>query len=312
MAPPSLAHSPSLLALIIIAVAISSSTSAVAEIHGWEWVRYLRAMEPRQFSEAVTPLIQIAINTYRTPQTALNIMDWVPARYVRPLLRNDDATPGIRAVCYEHLPTGSIVVAFRGARSPADFCAASAIFGDGVRAVRDSNCMNYTAASLDYPAQAVKYTWRALRAYAGRPLLLSGHSMGSVLALLTSAALSTNAGIVLPVLSFSGPVDEGLLERKGLRLVAGEVGEAYVVSNRWDAFGFPASAGFRHAGVLCAYQSKEPAACSACNLDQQSQRTRRNVVSLGGQCGECFGETHALESILALGAQGVPAVCNSL
>ncbi|KAJ7554186.1 hypothetical protein O6H91_06G129800 [Diphasiastrum complanatum] len=246
---------------------------------GWDWIATLDRLDGSEFRQIAWPLVQISANAYRYPRQAA-VEGWTVASRVLPLA---PLHGGAHAVVYEEQAqteegrlhegvalTGKgkrVVVSFRGTDlsggegSSADLCADLILFGpDSIVVPVPQDCSKFSNETLDYFSQALNFTRKVMDAYPDSPLLLSGHSLGATLAILVSAALSDLC--LLPVVAFSAPGPENVLDKYSLQLEADKQHKVFVIADEWDEV--MRTSWEKQVGTFCYYETKIPVDCQSC------------------------------------------------
>eukprot|EP00897_Mesotaenium_endlicherianum_P001992 jgi/Mesen1/1820/ME000141S00981 len=236
---------------------------------GWDFIPSLGTMGDEEFRSIVAPLAELCANAYRYP-AVVPVRGWKPAPQMPPL-----APPGggAHALVYEEgdvSETARVVVAFRGTQladtvdSSADLCADVVLWSEEPLPAR---CRAFSNAMLDYYTQSVAYVSQVIDAYPEASVLLTGHSLGSGLALLVSASPHV-APYTLPVVGFGSAGVKAALKKRGLHLQAVSERQVYIIADKWDEV--MRTSMHSQVGALCFYNTPQPKACSLCCNDTRS------------------------------------------
>eukprot|EP00250_Pteridium_aquilinum_P019841 c24597_g1_i1 orf=3-1400(+) len=167
---------------------------------GWDRVGRIAEMEGEELTEVLIPLLLITNNTISYPNVT-EVKGWRLSPHVAPLTGDG---PGVHALVYEeerdedeveaqNATVKRGVVSFRGKRDGelSDACAIL-IFVDAYQysSLPPECTTSFNESALDYLSQAISYVSLALLFYPSPNLLISGHSFGGSIAILTGTSLS--------------------------------------------------------------------------------------------------------------------------
>jgi hypothetical protein len=191
----------------------------------------------------------------------------------------------MRALVFVNMGGRRLLLAFRGtdldnrtASGMADECAGRILFGGASREDLPASCDSFPDATLDYGPAAIAFAKIVQTAYSGFDLLMTGHSLGSGLALLVAAALNS------PVIALAMPP---LHKHTGILL---PTRAAYFLADSND----PVQRAAGVVGTSCLWDTgATPAWCIDCEYTSNSG-VRTN------ECLDCIINTHSLKHYLGL------------
>lgn len=211
-----------------------------------------------------------------------------------PELLRDPISGGFRAVVFKHPATRRGLIAFRGTdlnmtglSGQADFCADKVLWDNTTSSALPSFCQQFTPETLDYLGHSLELTRKARELLTGFDLLLTGHSLGAGLAIL-SAAAGIQQKLVLKAVVFSSPGFDSLLQQR-LHILPSQLPtrQLRAIYNEFDPVYMNATEkhGIRGA-TSCLFQGlPEPTSCSICYHSSPGQPSAKR------NCLLCFAET---------------------
>ncbi|KAG0620762.1 hypothetical protein M758_4G241700 [Ceratodon purpureus] len=306
-----------------ILVAVAHEAAPLRGEDGWNAIMDgLTEFDGPTFRDEVAePLVQLSANAYRYPDV-IHVPGWVPSPKVAPIAPGGG---GMHALVYEEEnggESGRIVVAYRGTQIGttidciADMCvdAAMWVLPDDCE-INPPKCALFDNATLDYFSQAVEYALKVRSAYPSASLLFTGHSLGGGLAILISAALSTDPGY--PVIAFGSAGTRTALQVRNLNLSAEHQKRIVTIADQWDEI--MRTSWDEQLGWVCLYESKINFVCKKCfespTCLSETISTRQGM--LGGifdglYCKLCFLLTHYLAGLIHTIQKGARPACEFL
>lgn len=284
--------------LIILGYSIGLAlTTPIVSAHetGWDLTKF-ETSSSLEFRQFVFPLAQAMRLTYTSTQGSsyfnpLDVNASIPG-FTRSSLVHDPPG-GMRALVFSDVDGRRVLLAFRGtdldnrtASGMADACAGRILFRGARREDLPASCDSFSDTTLDYSRAAITFAEIVQIAYPGFDLLVTGHSLGTGLALLVAAALST-PGQIVQVVALAMPP---LHKHPGKLL---PTRSAYFLADSND----PVQRAANAAGIFeteCLWDTgATPAVCIHCKYSSNGD-VRSN------ECLDCIAETHSLKHYLGL------------
>ena len=226
----------------------------------------------------------------------------------RPKGLTEDPKVGLRALVFVHPSTGRGVIAFRGTdlgpgpSGQADRCADALIWGGQT----PQYCSAFSAATLDYWGNAIKFVARARATLPTVSFLFTGHSLGAGLALAMSVVTAQRVEEWAAV-GFASPAWVlALQHRTRQRPSAHEARRRlYALADEWDPVQRSASRAGGLLGTACLWQSTEPAACARCYAHATFNKSSVD-------CTQCFAQRHVYAHYLHVDVPGPRPTCKDI